>query len=51
MRRKEHLHAPGFERLLRPAYAMNAEGKQRARSLEEILPGPSETARQASPVT
>ena len=51
MRRKEHLSAPGFERLLRLAYAMNADGKQRARALEEILPGSSETARQASPVT
>jgi hypothetical protein len=51
MRRKEHLHASGFERVLRLAYAMNADGKQRARSLEQILPGSSETARQASHVT
>ncbi len=50
MRRKEHLRRAGFERLLRLAYAMNADGKQRARTLEEILGGSSETARQASPV-
>ena len=47
MRRKEHLQPEGFERLVRLAYAMNAEGKQRARSLEQILKGSSETARQA----
>ena len=46
MRRKEHLHADGFERLVRLAYGMNAAGKQRARTLEEII-GSSETARQA----
>jgi hypothetical protein len=47
MRRKEHLSRDGFERLLRLAYAMNAEGKQRSRSIDEILTGSSETARQA----
>ena len=47
MRRKEHLTHGGFERLLRVAYAMNAEGKQRSRSIDEILTGSSETARQA----
>ena len=51
MRRKEHLQRTGFERLLRLAYAMNAYGKQRARTLEEVLEGSSETARQASPVS
>ena len=50
MRRKEHLQAAGFERLLRLAYAMNAQGKQRARTLEEFLGGSSETTRQASPI-
>jgi hypothetical protein len=50
MRRKEHLSATGFERLLRLAYAMNANGKQRARSIEQVLGGSSETARQAVPV-
>jgi hypothetical protein len=47
MRRKEHLDAPGFERLVRLAYAMNAHGKQRSRNIDEILTGSSETARQA----
>ena len=45
MRRKEHLERDGFERLLRLAYEMNAHGKQRARPLEVILEGSSETAR------
>jgi ubiquinone biosynthesis protein UbiJ len=48
MRRKEHLRPEGFERLVSLAYAMNAHGKQRARSLEQVLSGSSETARQAS---
>jgi len=47
MRRKEHLQPDGFERLVRLAYAMNADGKQRARTLEQVLTGSSETARQA----
>ncbi len=47
MRRKEHLTAEGFERLARLAYAINANGKQRSRSLDEVLMGSSETARQA----
>jgi hypothetical protein len=47
MRRKEHLTAVGFERAVRLAYAMNALGKQRARSLDQILTGSSETARWA----
>jgi LAGLIDADG endonuclease len=47
MRRKEHLTRDGFERLLYLAYAMNADGKQRSRSIDEILAGSSETARQA----
>ena len=33
MRRKEHLTPAGFERLVRVAYGMNANGKQRARSI------------------
>ena len=49
MRRKEHLTADGFERLVRIAYGMNANGKQRSRSLEAVLAGSSETARQAPP--
>ncbi len=46
LRQKEHYTKSGFERLVRLAYGMNADGKQRARSLEEIL-GSSETVRQA----
>ncbi|MCA1837735.1 MAG: LAGLIDADG family homing endonuclease [Actinobacteria bacterium] len=44
---KEHLEPAGFERVVRLAYAMNAQGKQRKRTLEEVLMGSSETARQA----
>jgi hypothetical protein len=47
MCRKEHLTQEGFERVVRLAYEMNAQGKQRARRLETILAGSSETARQA----
>jgi hypothetical protein len=47
MRRKEHLDPQGFERLVRLAYGMNAHGKQRSRTLDEVLAGSSETARQA----
>ena len=47
MRQKEHLASSGFERLVRLAYGMNAGGKQRSRSLEMVLAGSSETARQA----
>jgi len=49
MRRKEHLGSDGFARLVEVAYGMNANGKQRSRSLEEVLAGSSETARQAPP--
>jgi hypothetical protein len=45
--RKEHLTPAGFERLVRLAYGMNAQGKQRTRTLEEVLAGSSETVRQA----
>ena len=47
MRNKEHLSRHGFERLVRLAYGMNANGKQRARTLEQVLTGSSETARGA----
>ncbi len=47
MRRKEHLTTDGFERAVRLAYAMNADGKQRSRTLATVLAGSSETARQA----
>jgi hypothetical protein len=44
---KAHFTQQGFERAVRLAYAMNANGKQRSRSLETVLAGSSETARQA----
>jgi hypothetical protein len=47
MRRKEHLTRPGFEQLVRLAYGMNANGKQRARSIDQVMAGSSETAREA----
>ena len=47
MRRREHLTRDGFERVVRLAYGMNANGKQRSRSMAEVLAGSSETARQA----
>jgi LAGLIDADG endonuclease len=45
---KEHLAHAGFERLVRIAYGVNANGKQRSRSIEEVLAGSSETGRGAS---
>jgi hypothetical protein len=48
LRNKEHLEADGFERVVRLAYGMNAQGKQRSRSLDVVLAGSSETARRAS---
>jgi len=59
MRRREHLTERGFEEAVRLAYAMNAQGKQRKRPIDDILRsvggvGSSETARwvraQATPV-
>ena len=47
LRRKEHLRPEGFERVVRWAYAMNAEGRQRRRTLDEVLRGSSETVREA----
>ena len=47
MQAKEHLEPDGFERCVRLAYEMNAHGKQRTRTLEEVLQGSSETVRQA----
>ena len=45
----EHFTHQGFEQIVRLAFAMNANGKQRARSIDVILAGSSETARQARP--
>jgi len=47
MARREHLTDEGFERIVRLAYGMNANGKQRSRTLSEVLAGSSETTRQA----
>ena len=47
MRTKEHLRPDGFDRIVRLAYTMNAHGRQRARPIEDILQGSSETVRQA----
>jgi hypothetical protein len=47
MRRKEHLTVDGFEKIVRMAYRMNANGKQRSRTLGEVLKGSSETVREA----
>jgi hypothetical protein len=47
MRRKEHLERRGFEWIVRMAYRMNAVGKQRSRTIDEVLAGSSETVRQA----
>jgi len=48
LRRREHFTTTGFDRLVRLAYSMNEAGKQRARPIEQILSGSSETARQAA---
>ena len=47
LRRREHREQAGFERLVRMAYGMNQAGRQRARPIEYILGGSSETVRQA----
>jgi len=47
MRRMDHLTYAGLVGIVKLCYAMNAHGKQRARSLEAVLAGSSETARQA----
>ena len=44
---KEHLNPAGFERAVRLAYAMNNHGRQRRRTLEQVLQGSSETVREA----
>jgi hypothetical protein len=45
---KEHLKRDGFERIVELAYRMNANGKQRSRSIDSVLAGSSETGRGAS---
>lgn len=44
---KEHLMLEGFQRIVKIAFGMNAQGKQRKYKLEEVLASSSETARQA----
>jgi hypothetical protein len=50
IRRREHHRPEIFEEIVRLAYEMNAHGRQRKRSLDQILLGSSETARQAPPL-
>ena len=45
VRSRRHHRPEVFEELVRLAYSMNARGKQRKRSIGEILEGSSETAR------
>ena len=47
MERKLHFTTEGFEHIVRLAFAMNANGKQRSKGIAEVLAGSSETARQA----
>jgi LAGLIDADG endonuclease len=49
LREKRHFTPSGFEQAVRLAYGMNLAGKQRARSLSDVLAGSSETVRQAPP--
>ena len=49
MRRRAHLTGDGFERIVRIAFGMNANGKQRSRTPGQVLEGSSETIRQARP--
>ena len=45
LRRKEHLVPAGFERIVTLAFSMNENGKQRSKTLQEVLAGSSETTR------
>jgi hypothetical protein len=46
MMNKEHHTLEGFQNIVRIAFSMNAQGKQRKYKLEEVLASSSETARQ-----
>ena len=48
MTNKEHQSLEGFQNIVKIAFSMNAQGKQRKFKLEEVLASSSETARQAS---
>lgn len=45
---KEHHTLEGFQTIVRIAFSMNAQGRQRKYELEKVLASSSETARQAS---
>ncbi len=47
LRAKRHLRYTSFKRLVRIAYAMNQNGKQRSRPIGDIIDGSSETVRRA----
>ncbi len=47
MQRKEHLTEAGYREIVTLAFSMNKRGKQRRYTIEDILPEPSETVRQA----
>jgi hypothetical protein len=47
VRSRRHHDPETFEEIVRLAYTMNIRGKQRGRPIEMILPGSSETVRQA----
>ena len=47
IRSSSHHRPEIFEDIVRRAFSMNARGKQRARSIDEVLLGSSETARKA----
>jgi hypothetical protein len=46
IRSRSHHRPEIFEDVVRRAYSMNARGKQRARTIDEVLLGSSETARE-----
>ncbi|MCI0559809.1 MAG: LAGLIDADG family homing endonuclease [Nitrososphaera sp.] len=48
MTNKEHHTLEGFQNIVRIAFSMNAQGRQRKYKLEEVLASSSETARRAS---
>ena len=48
MQSKGHRTPDGFESIVRLAFSMNQNGKQRKYELKDILAEPSETARRAS---
>ena len=50
IRSRSHHRPEEFDRIVKLAYSMNARGKQRKRSIEDILLGSSETVREV-PVT